>query len=322
MRGRKENGITLIALIITIIVLLILAVVSIRAIVGDGIIAQAESSKEKYEGKQNEENTTLQSYEQFIKDNLPNESGTDEEPITVEAISIETDCIRYYADVNGDKEPDGIIYVDKANTTSGAWLGTYSYTITNVTTGLKDYYICKESHTTEQFGTAPVLAPVPKSKGEERFYVMALEDLNGGQNYCWYDAAASSELQDLSEFSSMEVGSGRINSSSIIEKWNKEQFGKKNNNQEYLDVWGHVCNGWFVPSVKEWLAFAVAIGVTPSNLETMHMQGSWWTSCGSQDSFSPYFVCFDQSLLDFEGAPYSTLYGPANGFLVRLSCVF
>ena len=46
---KKENGITLIALVITIIVLLILAGVSIAMLTGDnGILTQAQNAKNTY----------------------------------------------------------------------------------------------------------------------------------------------------------------------------------------------------------------------------------------------------------------------------------
>ncbi len=56
MKGRKEEGITLIALVITIIVLLILAGVTISLTFGEnGILARAKEGKDKYaESEQNE----------------------------------------------------------------------------------------------------------------------------------------------------------------------------------------------------------------------------------------------------------------------------
>ena len=69
MKGRKEEGITLIALVITIIVLLILAGVTISLTFGEnGILARAKEGKDKYaQAEQNEID---------ILDNLDYQFGT------------------------------------------------------------------------------------------------------------------------------------------------------------------------------------------------------------------------------------------------------
>ena len=70
---RKNNGITLIALVITIIVLLILAGVAIAMLSGqNGILNKAKEAKEKTEEGQKQEETTLADYEidmHFIANN-------------------------------------------------------------------------------------------------------------------------------------------------------------------------------------------------------------------------------------------------------------
>lgn len=52
---KKQNGITLVALIITVIILLILAVVAIRAVQGDGIIAYAKNARDAQQETQDKE---------------------------------------------------------------------------------------------------------------------------------------------------------------------------------------------------------------------------------------------------------------------------
>ena len=64
----KEEGITVIALIITIVVLLILAVVAIRAVQGDGIIAYAQNAATGYNQAQKEEGDMLQAYLNIMDD--------------------------------------------------------------------------------------------------------------------------------------------------------------------------------------------------------------------------------------------------------------
>ena len=62
------------------------------------------------------------------------------------------------------------------------------YTIPSET-GLKQYYI-KGEYTDEHFGTGKVIAPMEETSGNERFYVMALEDINPGTGYYWYNNAS------------------------------------------------------------------------------------------------------------------------------------
>ena len=67
-RTKTNKGITLIALVITIIVLLILAGVSIAMLTGDnGILTQAQNAKNRTEEAQADEESKLESYEQYIK---------------------------------------------------------------------------------------------------------------------------------------------------------------------------------------------------------------------------------------------------------------
>ena len=76
---KNNNGITLIALVITIIVLLILAGVSIAMLTGEnGILTQAQKAKEETEKAQINEANTLTGYEQIINDS----TGVNLETIT------------------------------------------------------------------------------------------------------------------------------------------------------------------------------------------------------------------------------------------------
>ena len=59
---KKNNGITLVALIITIIILLILAAVTIMSITGDGIISKSRQAKDDYERSKQEEEGLLSGY--------------------------------------------------------------------------------------------------------------------------------------------------------------------------------------------------------------------------------------------------------------------
>ena len=73
---RRENGITLIALVVTIVVLIILATVSILAVFGDnGIIARAQKAKDKHEEGKAYETNKLDDYASYIGNYLDGKGG-------------------------------------------------------------------------------------------------------------------------------------------------------------------------------------------------------------------------------------------------------
>ena len=63
---KKQNGITLVALIVTIIILLILAGISISALTQTGLFSRAKQAEQKSKETQEQENTTLGTYENEI----------------------------------------------------------------------------------------------------------------------------------------------------------------------------------------------------------------------------------------------------------------
>ena len=63
-KAKKNNGITLVALVITIIILLILATISIQSLTNTGLFKNAEKAREVTEEKTAEEKTILDSYEE------------------------------------------------------------------------------------------------------------------------------------------------------------------------------------------------------------------------------------------------------------------
>ena len=73
---RRQNGITLIALVVTIVVLIILATVSILAVFGDnGIIARAQKAKDKHEEGKAYETNILDDYASYIGNYLDGKGG-------------------------------------------------------------------------------------------------------------------------------------------------------------------------------------------------------------------------------------------------------
>ena len=82
-KRKAQEGITLVALIITIIVLLILAVVTIASITGNGIINHAENARDKYRKAQEDENSILKNYEDFLDIELAKTKNNETvEPVT------------------------------------------------------------------------------------------------------------------------------------------------------------------------------------------------------------------------------------------------
>lgn len=70
---KRQNGITLVALVITIIILLILAGISIAALTNQGLFEKTRKAANATENAQIEENKTLDSYEQWVNNYLPAE---------------------------------------------------------------------------------------------------------------------------------------------------------------------------------------------------------------------------------------------------------
>ena len=156
------------------------------------------------------------------------------------------------------------------NQGSGQWNnsnGTY-YTIPTVTEGLKDYYISKTNYkANEGFGTKDVISPT--GTGKDRFYIMALTDIDGKRNgtyYDWYNAAYRKGMSDYATATSGNFGKGKSNTTTMISKWNATAYGAQNNCSDHKDMWGQiqekVNNGWFVPSKAEWSAFGGELGIS------------------------------------------------------------
>ena len=230
--------------------------------------------------------------------------GTRAEPISNDDIQISATNV-YYADLDssGEITVDGIIFADLAGEEeSGKWEGDVrsSYIIPSEA-GLKQYYI-KGEYTDEHFGTGKVIAPMEGTTGNERFYVMALENINPETRYCWYDAAygnldssynVSSTANDFAVAGAEPIG--RINTERMIASWNAEEYGAQNDNSTYDDMWGviqdEVARGWFVPSKSEWAAFGAAFEITSSNYSTFGLSIYYWTS-SQYDTYYAYYASF------------------------------
>ena len=74
-KTKKQNGITLVALVITIIILLILATISVQALTNTGLFAKAQESKEKTQNATENQSKTLNEYEDELNKYIPGETS-------------------------------------------------------------------------------------------------------------------------------------------------------------------------------------------------------------------------------------------------------
>ena len=235
-----------------------------------------------------------------------------------ESVDTATSKVANYADIDGDGTVDGIIYADLAVGGSGQWgVSNYmKFTIPMVTTGLKKY-IKKGTHTTTQFGTGDIIAPEPGTSGKERFYVMALSDLNSSNYYMWYYSASGSVGQTSP--TSTDFGTGKENTRKMIEKWKNKSYGAQNAG-EYKDLWDVAQvpyeKGWFVPSRGEWGAFGYYLNVTSDNYSAKGLKQSYWSSSSYGDSFTTIYMGYFGASR-FASTQYST-----DGWRARLSTTF
>ena len=184
-----------------------------------------------------------------------------------------------YADIDGDGTVDGIIFADLLIGGSGKWDNDYksTYTIPTISSS-KDYYVSQESYTNALGGTAEVLTPT--GSGAERFYIMSLNDVDSNYHK-WYNAAYSSGISDWSSITSQDFGTGKSNTTTMVNKWNSKSYGEQNTGS-YTDLWNEIQtqagNGWFIPSREEWAAFGNGLNLTKDNYSSKGLKIYYWSS--------------------------------------------
>ena len=180
-----------------------------------------------------------------------------------------------YIDTNGDGIPEGIIFIDLVADKEKQLKydnKMYKIPIIKEKDNIKEYVTGgKFSHKLN--GEQEMLMPI--FDGEDRFYIMALEDID--KHWChWY--ANVSDMKDFAITTAMDFGSGQKNTLNIIEKWNKEDYGA----QDSFDIWNiikkQVDDGWFVPSTIEWKVFRNQLNIKRTNYEGRALKVRYWSS--------------------------------------------
>ena len=236
-----------------------------------------------------------------------------------------TSYVGYYADVDGNGTVDGVIYADLAIGGSGTWnpSGNSSYNSYGTYTipkgsNFKKYKVSKSGYSGD-FGTKDVLT-VSKSSGNERFYVMALDDVDSSY-HTWYNNAYGN-MNDYASTTSTSFGSGKQNTKNMIAKWNSSAYGSQNGDSNYPDMWGlsavqsgtwNGSSGWYIPSREEWAAFGGQLGITQSNYGNKGLSAWCWSSSQSDTNRAWY--------ARFNGG-YMNGYGVGNNHYVRLGATF
>ena len=193
-------------------------------------------------------------------------------------------------------------------------------------TDFKEYYISQEDYN-DDFGTMNVIAPVEESTGNNRFYVMALEDFDSN-THSWYsyaDGRLSSSYNIGTNSNDFAISgaepTGKLNTERMIASWNASQYGTQNAN----DMWGiiqqketdgksKIEKGWFVPSKSEWSAFQDAFNITSSNYSnTFGLKDRYWSS--TQRAVNLIFFIYNSS------NTMSSTY-PTALYYVRLATTF
>ena len=171
--------------------------------------------------------------------------------------------------------------------------GWSDWEYTPLTEGLKQYEIISESYT--GFGkqwTKPVLKKIDGSEGADRFYVMALEDIDNEEHYWWYDASGKLDSTYNVEETTIDFTkdnskpTGLVNTERMMECYKNGKINETTVSKDENDMWGLIQNevdaGWFVPSKSEWAAFGTALSIDETNYVNYGLSDWYWSS--SQDS--------------------------------------
>ena len=200
-------------------------------------------------------------------------------------VSLTESQIGKYVDINGDGIPEGVIFADLAVGGDKLWNGIPNtrYRYEKSSKELKEYVVVG-TYTHALNGKREMLTPI--LDGEDRFYIMALNDV-GKDEHCWYHKASFKGMLDYEKATSETFGSGKQNTLNMIEKWNKEDYGTQNSDDMWSLIQEQVDDGWFVPSIREWCAFAEELHINLGR-ETAD---SYWSS-SQRDKITSFGIDF------------------------------
>ena len=283
---------------------MILAGISLSFVLGDnGILKKAQETADAYKNASQSEQQTLQNIENYLygekggnntgdnttdgDNNSTSNNTTGSGGATWTLFTTVQSGVGYYGDLDGDGKPEGIIYADLAFDGKGTWGttdGTYVY-YRPADDLFRGYWVSQNVYD-GPFGKKEMVTPKDPNgginTGEFRFYMMALQDIDGkkdGDTYCWYNQAFHDSKAEL--VTSTDFGEGKTNTDTMISNWDYKIFGDQNTGSK-PDLWGQIktqaANGWFVPSRGEWAAFADVFSVSISTRDKMGLSAEYWTS--------------------------------------------
>ena len=345
-KAKMNNGITLIALVITIIVLLILAGVTIATLTGEnGILTRAsEASRESGKSQVIEEarvdilakqteksgkSPTADELEQILTPKYGTLS--DEENILDRTLTTADGYQIPVKDIwNGTIAEEIKTPISKTN----SYVGYYADIDGNGEVDGVIYADLAMGNTgSGGSGAYTYTIPTESATNLKDYYIKEtdheeigfgikdvispMEDTNGTDRfyvmaltdvgkYSWY-----SNTDNLGTLNTKnEFGEGKTNTESIIELWNNDS-----NKDEEKDIWGQIKEGWFVPSSDEWSAFKGELGINKDNYDKKGLSDGYWSS--SLSSLIPNFV----SYISFDSDAYGAS-GAGLSHNFRLSTTF
>ena len=295
--SRSDRAITLIALIVTIIVLLILAGVTINLAVNkQGIFNKAKTATSAYKNASENEQTGLDEADKEIENYMPIPGST---LLRKNAPRISVPDLKY-ADLDGDGIADGIIVADisKDSTDTTTYKGgnpwgdyneSFSYT-KKETSELRGYSENASYKYTNADGSTVdgTLIKCTNNTGTPRYYVLSLADYDGNEHYWYKNADGKMEGVSDEKFTSKDFGKGKENTEKMIERMKnhsdkskyKYDYGEPTTG-ENADIWNiiedKVKEGWFVPSIGEWAAFASYLNKS-TDYHGYGLSYSYWSS--------------------------------------------
>ena len=224
-----------------------------------------------------------------------------------------------YADLDGDGVADGIIVADiskdSTDTTTykgGNPWGYVKFSYIPVTSGLKEYSENTSYKYTNADGSTVdgTLIKCTNNTGTPRYYIISLANYDSNEHY-WY-ANAYQKMSDYSTFTSGDFGKGKENTVKMIDRMKDHSDTSKYSvdygkaiTRRYADVWNiiedKVKEGWFVPSMAEWAAFASYLNTSKTSTDTNYYKNyglSYWCWASSQGSTDhAWSVYFDDGYL-------------------------